>query len=67
MAITLEKRHERFQYFRNADERPTEYELAWRRWGKGARVSAEWGYYLRNNDLRELHAFYQDSARKARR
>jgi hypothetical protein len=59
MSVSLVKEYEQWQYFRNDDEPPTEYELAWRRYKNGARVSAEWSYYLRNNDLRELQGFYR--------
>ncbi|MGC9439243.1 hypothetical protein [Streptomyces sp. WG5] len=64
--VSLVKNLSDWKYFRNDDEPPTEYELAWRRWRNGARVSAEWAYHLRNNDLHELSDFFQEQARRAR-
>lgn len=57
--VSLVKNLSDWKYFRNDDEPLTEYELAWRRWRNGARVSAEWAYYLLNNDLGELREFYR--------
>jgi hypothetical protein len=59
LPVSLVKSLSQWKYFRNDGEPPTEYELAWRRYQNGARVSAEWGYYLRNNDLNELAEYYR--------
>jgi hypothetical protein len=46
-------------YTPNPDGTVPEWVLRQRRYNNGARVSQEWGYYLRNNDLRELQEYYR--------
>lgn len=49
----------RTSYTKKPDGTVPEYVLMGRRYDRGARVSQEWGYYLRNNDLRELQEYYR--------
>jgi hypothetical protein len=68
MSVTLDKASDKSPYgghnsqtfyTKNADGSVPEWVLAQIRYNNGARVSAEWAYYLRNNDLRELREFYR--------
>lgn len=49
----------RTSYMKKEDGTVPEYVLMGRRYDRGARVSQEWSYYLRNNDLRELQGYYR--------
>lgn len=49
----------RTSYTKKVDGTVPEYVLMGRRYDRGARVSQERDYYLRNNDLRELQEFYR--------
>ncbi|AWN05321.1 hypothetical protein SEA_IBANTIK_99 [Streptomyces phage Ibantik] len=69
MSVTLNKASDKSPYGGNPgttykktpDGRVSELELMFRRYDNGGRVSREWAYYLRNNDLRELQGFYRHS------
>lgn len=50
-------------YTKEPDGTVPEWILSMRRYRNGARVSHEWAYYLRNNDLRELANFYTSQLR----
>lgn len=69
MSVTLDKVSDSSPYGGNIGStytkmshgRVPEYELSARRYDNGARVSAEWAYYLRNNDLVELQEYFRHS------
>lgn len=69
-AVTLNKQSDksphgghdsRSFYTKTATGEVPENVLMHRRHKNGARVTKDWAYYLRNNDCRELWAFYGDS------
>jgi hypothetical protein len=59
MPVSLVKDLPKWQYFHNDGEPVPEHILMSRRYDNGARISQEWGYYLRNNDLCELQEYYR--------
>jgi hypothetical protein len=64
MSVSLVKNLPKWEYFHNDGDPVPEYILMSRRYDNGARVSQDWGYYLRDNDPMELWAFFGESRKR---